>query len=43
MVWVEGKSGVVSAGWPWSPTSMASSQLEEVLDSSSSEVGGASG
>jgi len=36
-------SGVVGAGWPSSPTSMASSISEEASDSSSSEGGGASG
>jgi len=40
---VEGGSGVVGAGWPSSPTSMASSLSEEASDSSSSEGGGASG
>jgi len=39
----EGVLGVVGAGQPSSPTSMASSLLEEVSDSSSSEGGGASG
>jgi len=39
----EGASGVVRAGRPSSPTSMASSLSEEASDSSSSERGGASG
>jgi len=39
----EGASGVLGAGRPSSPTSMASSLSEEALDSSSSESGGASG
>jgi len=43
MVWVEGASGVEGAGWPSSPTSMASSLSEEASDSSLSEGGGASG
>ena len=43
MVWVEGASGVVGAGRPSSPTSMASSLSEEASDTSSSEGGGASG
>jgi len=38
----EGASGVVGAGWPSSPTSMASSQSEEASDSSSLQGGGAS-
>ena len=41
--WAEGASGVVGAGRPSSPTSMASSLSEEASDSSSSEGGGASG
>jgi len=40
---VEGASGVVGAGRPSSPTSMASSLSEEASDSSLSEGGGASG
>ena len=43
MVWAEGASGVQGAGWLSSPTSMASSLLEEASDNSSSEGGGASG
>ena len=43
MAWAEGASGVEGAGWPSSPTSMASSLLEEASDSSSSEGEGASG
>jgi len=39
----EGASGVVGAGRPLPPTSMASSLSEEASDSSSSERGGASG
>jgi len=39
----DGATGVVGAGWPSSPTSMASSLLEEVSDSSSSEGGEALG
>jgi len=40
MVWVEGTLGVVGAGRPSSPTSMASSLSVEVSGSSSSEGGG---
>jgi len=39
----EGASGVVGAGRPSSPTSMAFSLSEEASDGSSSEGGGASG
>jgi len=39
----EGASGVMGAGRPSSPTSMASSLSEEASDSSSSEGGEASG
>jgi len=42
MAWVEGASGVVGAGRPSSPTSMASLLSEEASDSSWSEGGGAS-
>ena len=38
----EEASGAVGAGWPSSPTSMASSLWEEVSDSSPSEGGRAS-
>jgi len=41
-VWAEGASGVVSARWLSSRTSMASSLSGEASDSSSSEGGGAS-
>jgi len=40
-VWAGGASGVEGAGRPSSPTSMASSLLEEASDSSSSEGAGA--
>ena len=42
MFWVEEASGVEGAGWPSSPTSMASSLSEKASDSSSLEGGGAS-
>ena len=38
MVWAEGALGVEGAGWPSSPTSMASSLFQEASDSSSSEA-----
>jgi len=40
IVWAEGTLGVVGAGRPSSPTSMASSLLEEASDSSALEGGG---
>jgi len=43
MAWAGGALAVEGAGWPSSPTSMASSLSEEASDSSSSEGGGASG
>jgi len=43
MVGAEGASGVVGAGRPSSPTSIAASLSEEASDSSLSECGGASG
>ena len=43
IVWAEGALGVVGAGWPSSPTSMASILSEEASDNCSSEGGGALG